>query len=739
MSTKKNHENKIIKKYENKTVKNRNIKKSYLSKLIKKTVCKSNIKPFEREYEKINKTIDERNKNINDTLVKLLRKKTVPKGILPNNDFYTYINYEWIKYTKVDTQKEGYIVQLDDFRLVQNKVFYELIDIILNYIKQNKNELSKQISNVYQSGIKLLDDNQAKNHLNNYINFYNLNTKMRDNMGLWRFLGIMNKNDIISFGLPLVFGLNPDLKDSKIFRCTMNQPILSIIDIKVYFDDGTDVSYKKDYKKRFFNYIDQMFEKFFGKNNNFKAQHIFDVETQIINAMVCENGNNNEEKKEPYYRISGSESTKKYNLDWDAFTLNYGFKTPPDFFITYNPNYVRCISETLLNEWTTDKWRTYFIYIYMRQIIRFHKTWKSIPFEFCGKFMRGQEVDIPLEIYPVFPLSLMFNTFLTNEYIKKFADLQVIDYVKSLAEDLKVVYERKIRVNDWLQPQTKKYALQKLKYLKFEIGSQEELRSDPLLNYNNNDIFDNFLKIINWKKNQLVNLEGKQIIDIPTIEWNNFPFKLSGTQSYIVNAMYIPTKNAMYIPLGYLQKPFVDLAERGIEYNLARIGNTIGHELSHSLDNSGSKFDHLGNLKNWWKPEDSKIFEKKQDDVIKQYEYFYERDGIHDFDASLSVGEDLADISGLSICIEYLNDFQNKNEDIIPIKILAYKAFLVYYAVQSRQRINKKAITAQLRTNPHPLDKYRINIPLSRLKLFRDMYNVKKEDNMFWHNTDTIW
>jgi predicted metalloendopeptidase len=272
MSTKKNHENKIIKKYENKTVKNRNIKKSYLSKLIKKTVCKSNIKPFEREYEKINKTIDERNKNINDTLVKLLRKKTVPKGILPNNDFYTYINYEWIKYTKVDTQKEGYIVQLDDFRLVQNKVFYELIDIILNYIKKNKNELSKQISNVYQSGIKLLDDNQAKNHLNNYINFYNLNTKMRDNMGLWRFLGVMNKNDIISFGLPLVFGLNPDLKDSKIFRCTMNQPILSIIDIKVYFDDGNDVSYKKDYKKRFFNYIDQMFEKFFGKNNNFKAR-----------------------------------------------------------------------------------------------------------------------------------------------------------------------------------------------------------------------------------------------------------------------------------------------------------------------------------------------------------------------------------------------------------------------------------------------------------------------------------
>ena len=157
MSTKKNHENKIIKKYENKTMKNRNIKKSYLSKLIKKTVCKSNIKPFEREYEKINKTIDERNKNINDTLVKLLRKKTVPKGILPNNDFYTYINYEWIKYMKVDTQKEGYIVQLDDFRLVQNKVFYELPDgNVIGVPEELRWQCAEQITHVVQLCSKAL-------------------------------------------------------------------------------------------------------------------------------------------------------------------------------------------------------------------------------------------------------------------------------------------------------------------------------------------------------------------------------------------------------------------------------------------------------------------------------------------------------------------------------------------------------------------------------------------------------
>ena len=72
--------------------------------------------------------------------------------------------------------------------------------------------------------------------------------------------------------------------------------------------------------------------------------------------------------------------------------------------------------------------------------------------------------------------------------------------------------------------------------------------------------------------------------------------KMIGKQSYIVNAYYTPTENSIYIPLAYLQKPFIDLEERGIEYNLAHIGYTLGHEMSHCLDDLGSKYDEKGNL-----------------------------------------------------------------------------------------------------------------------------------------------
>jgi len=192
------------------------------------------------------------------------------------------------------------------------------------------------------------------------------------------------------------------------------------------------------------------------------------------------------------------------------------------------------------------------------------------------------------------------------------------------------------------------------------------------------------------------------------------------------------------VPLGYIQKPFVDLDERGLEYNLAHIGFTIAHEMSHALDDWGSQYDSTGKLNDWWTEKDKKVFKRIQKDVIRQYEEYAKSDGII-FDAEPSIGEDLADISGLAICQEYLRDFQFKNKDILPVVSLSFEAFFVYFALQSRQKISKRAILAQLKTNPHPLDKYRCNVPLSRTNVFRAIYNVKKGDKMWWHSTNSVW
>jgi predicted metalloendopeptidase len=306
-----------------------------------------------------------------------------------------------------------------------------------------------------------------------------------------------------------------------------------------------------------------------------------------------------------------------------------------------------------------------------------------------------------------------------------------------MCNDLKIVFKKILERNTWLQPSTKKYALKKLDHFNFVYGKPDGLREDPDLNYGTL-LYDNMIKINKWRHNKFIELEGKNTIDIPMMDWSQYPVKMIGTQAYIVNASYTPSKNSIYINLGYIQKPFIDLDERGIEYNLAHLGFTIGHEMSHGFDDWGSKYGWDGNLNDWWTDKDKQIYTKIQKDVIKQYEVYAARDGIK-FDASIGIGEDLADISGMAICNEYLRDFQTNNNDLIPIKSLSYQAFFTYFAFQQKQLVSKKALPAQLKTNPHPLDKYRCNVPLSRSEIFRGLYNVKKGDNMWWNNTNTVW
>ena len=130
------------------------------------------------------------------------------------------------------------------------------------------------------------------------------------------------------------------------------------------------------------------------------------------------------------------------------------------------------------------------------------------------------------------------------------------------------------------------------------MGSPTILREDPLFDYEKDDPWGNLLKMALWRNKKAIELNNKPVVDIPVMDWSQIPPKFIGTQAYVVNASYTPSKNGIYIPLGYIQKPFVDLDERGIEYNLARIGFTIGHEMSHSLDDWGSQYDENGVLNN---------------------------------------------------------------------------------------------------------------------------------------------
>jgi len=717
-------------KYLNNTKKNKKNKNKTL-KIKKKNKLEDKYKSFEETHKNIlsnKKTILEIEKDISKTLHGLFS----PKSIKPENDFYTYINYQWIKdVEKKNLLKQKYYTQYDDFRITQEKVYYDLVDIVKDYVSKNKTPLAKELENVYLSQTDG-DDRYVDKHIKNTIEKID---EFIENDDLYGLLAYVNRNDMVNIASPIRWSMSSNVYNPKKYMNYLNIPLLPFYDFDLYFDNESDSIGRKQYKTYFRNvYYEYVVELFKSINPMSKTKldsnSLFYIGREIGETMIDSymeiNKNNVIIKKE--------DSIKLYGFDWEKFSKNMGFKKPPEHFIIDNPNYLKLMMEKLIKNW--KQWREWWIYINVKQQIRFSHKLYPIYFKFYRKYVQGAEFKVPKVISPIFLLSLCFDNLLSNEYIKKYRIDENVNYTQNMANDLKIVFMRILQNNNWLTPKTKKYAIMKINKLQIILGTTKKNTEDPLLEYSRKDVWGNLEKIYKWRLEKYVKLDEQDVIDLPEVDWTEL--KLSARQCYIVNAFYTPSKNDIYIPLAYLQKPFLDLNERGIEYNLAYLGFTIAHELSHALDYHSIKYSYDGKLFNWWSKEDEDKYNKKIQNITKQYEAFASYDNI-DFKAKDSIGENIADISGLAICEQYLIDFQIKNKDVTPSKILSMQSFFTYYAIQMRQSIAKKAYRAQLKVNPHPLDKYRVNIPLSRLKLFRDTYNIKKGDKMYWRDNDTIW
>ena len=69
-----------------------------------------------------------------------------------------------------------------------------------------------------------------------------------------------------------------------------------------------------------------------------------------------------------------------------------------------------------------------------------------------------------------------------------------------------------------------------------------------------------------------------------------------------VNAYYHPSLNEIVFPAAILQPPFFDAsADEAVNYG--SLGAVVGHEMTHGFDDSGRKYDSIGNMRDWWTPE----------------------------------------------------------------------------------------------------------------------------------------
>ncbi len=120
------------------------------------------------------------------------------------------------------------------------------------------------------------------------------------------------------------------------------------------------------------------------------------------------------------------------------------------------------------------------------------------------------------------------------------------------------------------------------------------------------------------------------------------------TDLSIINAFYSVSNNAVYIYPAILLPPIMpENVSQAYEYAVFTV---MGHEFTHGFDsNNGSKYDKMGNKRNWWTVADQMAFEERRDILANCYSHLEidpERaPGIYS-DGMFTQGEDIADLGG---------------------------------------------------------------------------------------------
>jgi putative endopeptidase len=168
-----------------------------------------------------------------------------------------------------------------------------------------------------------------------------------------------------------------------------------------------------------------------------------------------------------------------------------------------------------------------------------------------------------------------------------------------------------------MTPATKQKAKAKLTTLRVGVGYPEKWRDYATLDVRQDDPLGNRLRATKFEyAHQLAKLD--QPVDRG--EWWMTP--------QTVNAVNLPLQNALNFPAAILQPPFFD-PNADAAANYGSIGAVIGHEISHSFDNTGADFDEQGRLANWWTPADLAHFTATGQQLVKQFDQYAPLPGLH--------------------------------------------------------------------------------------------------------------
>lgn len=254
--------------------------------------------------------------------------------------------------------------------------------------------------------------------------------------------------------------------------------------------------------------------------------------------------------------------------------------------------------------------------------------------EYYGAALRGTTAEAPAWKRGVDLVTNLMPETLGRAYAEHYFPPAAKAQSQAIADDVRTALAARVNKATWLSPSARAEVCRKLKRTRISIGYPGTWPVAPTVALREDDLAGNVARLTAWRFDQAV-ARLKQPLD--RTMWQS--------PASVPNAYASAAANEVIFPAALLQPPLFDpTADPAANY--ARLGATIGHELSHLFDDQGLHYDADGRLRDTWSAADAQRFEAKANALVKQLEGYEPLPG-HHVNGRLVLGESLADLTGL--------------------------------------------------------------------------------------------
>ena len=366
-----------------------------------------------------------------------------------------------------------------------------------------------------------------------------------------------------------------------------------------------------------------------------------------------------------------------------------------------------------------DDWKAYLTYHHAHLHAAYlPKAVDDENFAFYGKVLSGSERQRERWERGVDLVNDGLGEAIGRVYVERHFPPESKAKIDALVARLIAAYKANIEKLEWMGPETRARALEKLATFRLKIGYPDKWKDYSSLTIVPGRLLDNVRAASLWQWRYDVAKLGKPA---DKGEWLMTP--------QTVNAYYYPGTNEITFPAAILQPPFFDPnADDAVNYG--GIGGVIGHEIGHGFDDQGRLYDARGVLQDWWTKADADAFGKRSSTLVAQYGALQPLPGLK-VNGQLTLGENIGDLGGLGVAYQAYRQSVAGREVPTIDGLTGDQRFFLSWAQIWRSKYRDETLRALILSNPHAPPTARVNGAVRNVDAWYTAFGVQPGDKLY--------